>query len=159
MKKFSINKVFKILKRLFVFLPLFVFRKYKRFAFGLTRFYRKVPALVWGSAAVFGIFALGVIAGIALNDGTESLAYKDLEEKQGKYEDLIRGYEELSGLYTVQGENINIITDTNMLTNYPNEYFEAYQSIGEVRDKIIFQEGRISEMRKEAGFFEGTDTQ
>ena len=153
------NKVLKLFKKIFISFPLFIFNKYKRFAFGLSKFYKKVPRLLWGLAAVFGIFALGVIAGIALNDGTDSTAYQDLEESQGKYGDLIRGYEELSNLYSVQGKNLDILTDSNILTNFPEEYFEAYKSVGEYRDKIIFMQGRVSELRRVAGFFDATESQ
>lgn len=129
-----------------------LFNLYKKLALViLPRIYRKIPKLILGSAAVFGIFSAGFLSGFFANDGTNSLAYEDLDRKHKDYLNLINGYEELSNLYYYQGQNVASITNLNLYETDPEQVAKAYESSKEFKDKILVQQGRILELRTQAG--------
>lgn len=131
----------------------FLFAAYKKLAIDiLPRFYRKIPKLIWGTAAAFGFFAIGVVFTLAIEgEGKNTTAYKDLTEVSDDYLNLISGYEELSRLYNFQGQNVSTITDMSLYSTNPEEVYEALASSNEYRDKILVQQGRILEQRNQAG--------
>lgn len=131
----------------------FLFSSYKKLAFVIfPRLYRKIPKLIWGSAAAFGFFALGVLFALSVEgDGKNTEAYKYLAEKEESYLNLIAGYDELSRLYNFQGQNFSTITDMSLYQTNPEEVYEALASSNEFKDKILVQQGRILEQRKNAG--------
>lgn len=129
-----------------------LFNLYKKFALViLPRFYRKIPKIIWAGAAVSGIFFLGFASGFFANEGKGSLVYQDLEEEHRDYLNLINGYEELSNLYYYQGQNVASITNLSLYETNPGQVAEAYESSKEYKDKILVQQGRILEQRKNAG--------
>lgn len=133
-----------------------IFDKYLQLAFEvLPKFYRKIPKIIWGSMAFLGIFVMGFLFGLILNDGTRSLAYQELGEKEEKYKDLVLGYEELSTLYKYQGQNMGTIMNLDLYETNPEEILQAIDSTKEYKDRILLQQGRIIELRRQAGYFEG----
>ena len=117
----------------------------------LPRFYRKIPKIIWFSAAVFGIFIAGMLFDYLTTKPTDFEEYEDLSEKSQQYLDLITGYEELSNYYFYQGQNVSAITNWNLYETNPEEVAEAFESAKEYKDKILVQQGRIMELRKQAG--------
>jgi len=132
-----------------------LFKKYKNFAIvTLPRFYRKVPKGLWVLAGAFGFFVLGVIFGFYWYANTPSLEEERVSKKSDSYLNLIYGYEDLSELYNYQGQNVGVITDPYVLENNPEEFYMALDSIKEYRNKILVQQGRIMELRKQAGILD-----
>ncbi len=132
----------------------FLLNSYKKLAFQiLPRFYKKIPKLILGAAAAFGFFSLGVLFAlyVVLKEETDSSKYDYLAEKETYYLDLISGYDELSRLYNIQGQNFSIITDFSLLDSNPQEVYRAIDSSENYKDKILVQQGRIMEQRKNAG--------
>ena len=130
----------------------FLLNSYKKLAFViLPRFYKKIPKLVLGASAAFGFFSLGVIVALIIEGNIQEVPYKDLEEKNEKYLNLISGYEELSKLYYVQGSNFATITDIDLYQTNPADVADAFSSSKEFKDRILIQQGRIMEQRKNAG--------
>ncbi len=130
----------------------FLFRSYKKLAFEiLPRFYKKIPKLILGAAAAFGFFSLGIIVALMIEGSIQKVPYKDLEEKNEDYLNLISGYEELSHLYYVQGQNFSTITDMSLYETNPADVADAFTSSKEFKDRILVQQGRIMEQRKNAG--------
>lgn len=129
--------------------------KYKNFAITtLPRFYRKIPKLILYSAAAFGFFCLGIIFVFIVDPYKDYVTVGFHQDQADKYFNLIEGYEELSNLYYYQGQNMNVITDLNMIENNPSEVADAFRSADSYRDKILVQQGRIIELRKSAGIYE-----
>lgn len=136
-----------------------LFNRYKNFALvTLPRFYRKVPKLVWGIAAAFGFFSLGVLFTLFMIFQEQPYNYEDLEERNKKLLELVSGYEALSDLYYYQGQNFSVITDLNMIANNPGEVADAFRSSDSYKDKILIQQGRILELRKNAGLYESKES-
>lgn len=108
------------------------------------------PAIVWGAFAVFGIFIFGALVGSAT---TSEPAHENppFLERQESYDELIVAYEELTDLFLYQNQDAEIMSDPEMIINFPEEADDAYRSYQQKRDEIIFQAGRISELRKNAG--------
>ncbi len=130
----------------------FLIKTYKKLAFEiLPRFYKKIPKLILGASSALGFFVLGILFTLIIEGNIQKVPYGDLEDKNEKYLNLISGYEELSRLYYVQGSNFSKITDMNLYETNPAEVANAFTSAKEYKDRILIQQGRIMEQRKNAG--------
>jgi hypothetical protein len=133
-------------------LPSRLFNRYKNFALvTLPRFYRKIPQFVWFLGGAFGFFAAGVLFTLFSMGELNENELDRLNKSNDEYIKLISGYEELSDLYSYQGQNVGVITDPYVLTNNPAEFYDALDSIKDYKDRILVQQGRIMELRKTAG--------
>lgn len=124
-----------------------------------SKFFRKIPVLIWGLLAcsailVFG-FCIGYLTGV--KSETPGSPYAILKEGNKKLMNLIDGYSQLSGLYFNQGQDVSIVLNKDMAENHPEEIIDALQSINQKRDMINVQLGRLYELRKAAGLIEYGD--
>lgn len=109
---------------------------------------KNIPRAAWAVAAFFGIFMFGLVLGFTW--GQEDATLKPDPNKDNMLE-VISAYEKIGNLYYQQGEDVSIMTNTNLWTSSPEEVVDAIQSYKQKRDEIIFQQGVISESRKRAG--------
>lgn len=115
---------------------------------------RKIPTLVWGTFAVIGILMFGFIGGFSAgtNPSYTPTPLEAERVKNAHYRNLIRGYEDLSELYRLQGQNVGVIMNTELLLTNPEEVRDAFNSISQHREMINVQIGRIMELRRAAGY-------
>lgn len=76
---------------------------------------------------------------------------QQLTQKNENYLKLIQGYEELTDLYTEQGKNVATILDKETVLTNPTATINALANIDGLRDQILFQQGKIQQLRKTAG--------
>lgn len=120
--------------------------------YGIKSVFRKIPMIIWGGFAVFGIFVFGLLAGFAISDLPEEEASPSLSEsKNTQYLEVIDSYQEVSKLYNYQQQDMDIIADYNSWRANIGEVYEAINSYKQKRDEILFQLGRVYELRKKAG--------
>ena len=113
---------------------------------------RKIPLVIWGGFAVFGIFVFGLFVAFAVEDvPKDDLTSKLSDNKSEQYLDVINSYQEISRLYYYQQQDIDIIADYNNWQDNPEELYDALSSYKQKKDEILFQLGRIYELRKKAG--------
>ncbi len=113
----------------------------------------KSSIVVWGLFALFGAFALGGLVEHQRNEYTlaDDTPYQNLMDKIDRYDNLLEGYEDLSKLYSDQGENLSIIFNTTLWETHPEEIEQALASMKQYREKIINQRGKIDGLRKAVG--------
>lgn len=109
-----------------------------------------VPKVIWGGFAVFGIFLFGFLVGASI-DKTTLQDGSDTPLQKSELRNVIDGYQDLSRLFYLQQQDMDIIVDTSAWQNNPEELSDALRSYQEKRDQIIFQYGRIYESRSRAG--------
>ena len=122
--------------------------------FKVINLYRKIPKLIWGAFAVFGIFSIGFIVGIYAISGANTEPYKSLYKQNTQLLNLIGGYEDMGRLYRLQGQNVGVIIDPDIIYNHPEEFTQALNSIKSYRDQILIEQGVITERRHQAGFID-----
>jgi hypothetical protein len=109
------------------------------------------PAAVWNTFGVIGVLVVGLVFGVIIGaSAVNDTAGSKVAEENKDLHSLILGYEKLKNLYDLQGENIAIMFDENILYNHPEEIREAFDSAGQYRDQILIQLGRIYELRRAA---------
>lgn len=111
-----------------------------------------IPKIVWGVFAVIGILFIGLMLGFAAaqNPDYEPTQLQSVSSHNKDLLRLVGGYEALSNLYQIQGQNISVILDKDLYLDHPEEIKEAFDSIEQYRKLIQIQYGRILEMRYRA---------
>lgn len=120
---------------------------YNKLLLRTKRILAYIPTVIWGGFAVFGIFIFGVFVGLAFQDPNE---HKLEDNRISKYQDVIDSYQTLSKLFYLQGQDMDIITNSNSWENNPEEFSDAVSSYYQKRDEILFQFGKIYERRSRA---------
>ena len=113
----------------------------------------KIPKIVWGAAAVFGVLAMGVMMGYAMGTNPEPSQGSPAAEIARQNQNLLRvidGYEKISHLYSLQGQNVGVVLSPDIIYNHPEEIRDAMNSIDQYRSEIIKQEGKIEQLRQDA---------
>src|SRR5207237_1433606 len=91
---------------------------YMKISYGIlwifTKTFKKIPKIVWGTAAVFGIFTAGIIFGYSMSHDSPDPTSSNASAQNLKYMNVIKGYEDLSKLYYYQGQNVSVIMDPNI---------------------------------------------
>ena len=121
---------------------------------------RKIPRVLWVGAALFGILIFGHALGISFAyDPTSSAPTqaRQLKIQNDKYADLIRGYENLNDLFSMQGQDLTIIMDKNIILNDLTQFQKALDRMTARKDLILLQQGRILELRKSANLPESSE--
>lgn len=109
-----------------------------------------IPTVVWGGFAVLGIFFFGLFIGLAFVEDTSMTVPKEQTEQVENYKDVISAYKNVSKLYFLQGQDMDIITDMSKWDQYPDEVFQAIASYKQKKDEIIFEYGRLYEIMRRA---------
>ncbi len=123
----------------------------KRFII-LRKVVRKIPRFVWGTFAVLGIFIVGFVLGVRIQSEYQSdNNTTDQNEKMGKYQDVLNTYQGISRLIFLQQQDMDIITDSSKWQEDPQELTDAIQSYKQEKDEMLFQWGRLYELRRKAG--------
>lgn len=111
----------------------------------------KAPTLVWGMFAVLGILMVGIYLGYNIASiPDKNSAYAQITDNNHKLLNLVKGYEDIERLYYLEGQDLGVIVDPDMIQNYPNEVSDALKSIKVKRDYVNIQYGRILELRRQA---------
>lgn len=119
---------------------------------------RNIPRAAWVVSSVFGIFMFGLILGFMGGQDEANLKLRSAtDEGKKNYIEVINAYEKIGDLYFQQGEDVSIMTNTNLWASDPQEVVEAIQSFKQKRDEIIFQQGVISEARRRAELTTGKE--
>lgn len=113
----------------------------------------KFPVVIWGSFALLGAAFFGLMLGYmaATDPDVNPAPYAILTDQNRKLSDLVNGYERISELYHLQGENVGVILDQDIVLTNPEEIKDAFNSIDQYRGMINVQYGRIMELRRAAG--------
>lgn len=134
-----------------------LFGKRLRLLFSFTNFFSKLPKAGLVIFAFLGVLFIGISIG-----GLSSAPRQDTQPENGtqaaKLINLVKGYEEMDRMYYLQGQDVGVIMDVNIIENYPNEFYDAVKSINKRRDLINVQYGRILELRRAAGLTESPAT-
>lgn len=77
-------------------------------------------------------------------------------EKSAQMTDVLNNYQGLSRLFYLQQQDMDIITNISGWENNPQEIYDAIYSYKQKKNEILFQWGRLYELRKKAGL--STDT-
>jgi len=127
----------------------FKFSRLSGFVFKLVKRIRRVA---WGTVAVFGVFCLGFIFGSISQSGyiNEKASQKE-GERNAQLTDVLSNYQGLSKLFYLQQQDMDIITDTSQWSTNPQELTNAISSYKQKKDEILFQWGRLYELRRKAG--------
>lgn len=110
---------------------------------------QKIPTVIWGGFAVLGIFLFGFLIGAEVNNNTLKEDF-NISSQSEKYRDVIDGYQDLSKIIYLQQQDMDIITNSSMWQDHPEEVYDAISSYQDERDSILFQFGRIYELRNKA---------
>lgn len=110
----------------------------------------KIPIIIWGGFAVFGIFIFGVFVGLAASETPDPYLTSDTEKRMEEYRQVINAYQDLSKLFYMQGQDMDIITDFSRWEENPGELRDALDSFHQKRDEILFEFGRVYEVRNRA---------
>lgn len=111
--------------------------------------FKKIPTIIWGGFAVFGIFLFGVLVG-GLPSQTDVNSNTKISSQSDKYKNVIDGYQDLSRLFYLQQQDMDIIIDSSIWQDHPEELSDAISSYKKERDEILFQFGRVYELRNKA---------
>lgn len=118
----------------------------------IFRVVTKIPKIVWIGCALFGIFSIGFIIGSVSQSGyTDEKTVQKQGEKNAQITDILNSYQGLSKLFYLQQQDMDIITDTSQWSANPQELADAISSYKQKKDEIIFQWGRLYELRRKAG--------
>ena len=108
-----------------------------------------IPRVIWGASAIFGIFLFGVIAGSATSANSTHTPTDTKRELE--YRQVIDGYQDISRLFYLQQQDMDIVTDSSIWQDHPEELTDAIASYHQKKNEILFQFGRIYELRRSAG--------
>lgn len=120
---------------------------YKRF---IKPVIAKVPAVVWGGFAVFGIFLFGFLVGLAAGEEGDVQEYAKEDKQAVEYRGVIHAYQDLSRLFYLQGQDMDIITNYPSWESDPQELADAISSYKQKKEEILFQLGILYEKRQRA---------
>ncbi len=109
----------------------------------------QIPTVIWGAFAVLGIFIIGILVGTATP--AQSSQGPQESKKELEYRQVIDGYQNVSKLFYLQQQDMDIVTNTSSWQEHPEEVIDAISSYHQKKDEILFQWGRIYELRKKAG--------
>lgn len=116
--------------------------------FGLS----SVSRLVWGFFAVCGILIIGIFVGASTQgDYNKSESSKVQSEQKAKLNDVLQNYQGLSKLFYLQSQDMDILTDPTIWQDDPQQFTDTLNSYHQEKDEILFQWGRLYELRKKAG--------
>jgi hypothetical protein len=116
------------------------------------------PTAVWNTFGVLGVLIVGLVFGFIIGAAASAdINNEDLVEENDNLRKLVGGYEELKYLYDLQGDNVSIMLDPDLIYTNPEEVEEAYDSAGQYRDEILVQLGRIYELRSQVNLPETYD--
>jgi len=126
--------------------------KFPRVLSFVMRVIKRIPRVAWGTAAVFGVFCLGIVVGSISQSGYVSeQASQKQGEKCAQLTDVLNNYQGLSKLFYLQQQDMDIITDTSQWSTNPQELTDAISSYKQKKNEILFQWGRLYELRRKAG--------
>lgn len=118
----------------------------------IFQFVKRIPRVAWGTVAVFGVFCLGFVFGSISQSGyINEQASQKQGEKNAQLTDVLNNYQGLSRLFYLQQQDMDIITDTSQWSINPQELADAISSYKQKKDEILFQWGRLYELRRKAG--------
>lgn len=118
-----------------------------------------IPGIVWGIFAVIGILFVGLMLGYSVA-ADPNYTPSELQASAQRNKELLRlvdGYEDLSNLYQIQGQNVGVVLDRDIALTHPEEIDDAYDSMSQYKNMIQLQYGRIIEMRHDAGLPEDVE--
>lgn len=124
------------------------------------RIIRKIPRVLWVMAALLGILIFGYFAGVSVAYDPTSNApnqAQQLKIENDTYADLIRGYEKLNDLFSVQGQDLSILMDKETILSSPALFSATLNRMTTRKDMILLQQGRILELRKSANLPENSE--
>jgi hypothetical protein len=113
------------------------------------RLLSKIPSVIWGAFAIFGIFLFGAIAGSATSANSTQAPTDTKRELE--YRQVIDGYQDISRLFYLQQQDMDIVTDASIWQEHPEELTDAIASYHQKKNEILFQFGRLYELRRSAG--------
>lgn len=114
--------------------------------------FRRLWLVVWSVFAIFGVFVFGFIFGSTAKDFNQNdNTITNQNTKDAQMTDVLNNYQGLSKLFYLQQQDMDIITDSSKWTDNPQELSDAIQSYKQKKDEILFQWGRLYELRKKAG--------
>ncbi len=119
---------------------------------GVFRFLRKIPKVAWVGSALFGIFTAGFLLGaVSQSAYLQEKASDSKSKKDGDLSEVLNNYQGLSKLFYLQQQDMDIITDTSQWSSNPQELTDAISSYRQKKNEILFQWGRLYELRRKAG--------